>query len=232
MKYMKNIREVKDSIREWWGSEHQDYDSIPEHRVHSEQEKEIWKDVLVQSFGTTKKLKVLDIGTGTGFLALLLAEMGHDVTGADWSKSMLEKAKEKANNSNLSIKFMVDDAEDLSFEDDLFDVVVSRHLIWTLPNPAMAMKEWRRVTKPGGKIIVDASGKHSIGDHHFGKEIGEKLPFYNGADPEEIIKMFEDFGLVNVTVQSPQESGDKSGSTFLIEGEKPVSDNRLDNPCT
>lgn len=136
------------------------------------------------------------------------------MTGADWSKSKLEKAKQKIKNTNIPIKFVMEDAEKLSFEDNLFDAVVSRHLIWTLANPKAAFKEWARVTKPGGKVIVDVPEKYShVGSHHFGEGIGKELPFYNGADPEEIVKMFEDARLVNVSVQSFKK-------LTLVKGEK------------
>ncbi|MEA1905631.1 MAG: methyltransferase domain-containing protein [Euryarchaeota archaeon] len=193
---------VKQQIREWWDNSHHDYDNIPEHRVHSKEEKEIWRDALTKSFGTTQRLKVLDMGTGTGFLALLLAEMGHDVTGADWSKSKLNEANEKIKNSDIPVEFVIGDAEDLSFEDGLFDAVVSRHLIWTLADPATAFREWARVVTPGGRVITDVPGKHHHpGSHHFGEEIGRELPFYNGADPVEIVRMFEAVGLINSSVR-------------------------------
>jgi len=193
---------VKQQIREWWDDADHDYDSIPEHGVHSGAEKEIWREALTKSLGTAQRLKILDMGTGTGFLALLLAEMGHDVTGADWSNSKLKEAKEKIKRSDLPVEFVKEDAEDLSFEGGIFDAVVSRHLIWTLSDPATAFIEWTRVIKPGGRVLTDVPGKHHHpGSHHFGEEIGRELPFYNGADPEEVIRMFEDAGLTNVSVQ-------------------------------
>ncbi len=212
---------IKNKIRAWWDNAHQDYDQVQAHGVHSEQEKEMWRNTVTQILGIGEELKILDIGTGTGFLALLLAEIGHDVIGADWSKSKLEKAKQKIKNTNIPIKFVMEDAEKLSFKDNLFDAVISRHLIWTLANPEAAFKEWTRVTKHGGKVMVDVPGRHShVGGHHFGEEIGKELPFYNGADPEEIVKMFENAGLVNVSVQSFKKSDDRYKSAFLVKGEK------------
>jgi len=70
------------------------------------------------------------------------------------------------------------------------------------------------VTKPGGKVLTDIPTKRSHhGDHHFGEEIGKELPFYNGADPGEVISMFEVAGLVNVSVRV-------FNKMMLVEGEK------------
>lgn len=206
--------EVKQQIREWWDDAQHDYDAVDAHGVHSKEEKEIWQDVTFQLLGPAKGSKVLDIGTGTGFLALLLAEMGHDVTGADWSERKLEIASKKINNSSTSIKFVIEDAEDLTFEDGQFDAVISRHLIWTLSDPYSAFKEWARVTKPGGKVMSDIPGEHSHpGNHHFGEDIGKELPFYNGADPKEVVDMFEDAGLVDVSVR-------RYKNLVLVEGKR------------
>jgi len=205
---------LKEHIREWWDDAHHDYDSIPEHGVHSRAEKELWGGALTRSLGTAQRLKVLDMGTGTGFLALLLAEMGHDVTGADWSKSKLKEANEKIKSSDIPVKFVIEDAEDLSFEGGIFDAVVSRHLIWTLSDPATAFSEWARVVKPGGRVLTDIPGKHSHhSNHHFGEEIGRQLPFYNGSDPDAVVRMFLDAGLTNVSVQ-------RFNELVLVSGER------------
>ena len=87
--------EVKPQIKEWWDTAEHDYDAIAAHGVYSEEEKELWTEVVTQLLGTDRQMNILDMGTGTGFLALLLAELGYEVTGADWAASKLEKAKKK-----------------------------------------------------------------------------------------------------------------------------------------
>jgi len=206
--------EVKPQIREWWDTAEHDYDAIAAHGVHSEEERELWTEVITQLLGSDQQLKILDMGTGTGFLALLLAELGYKVTGADWAASKLEKAKKKMERTGNFVNFVVEDAENLSFESEQFDAVVSRHLVWTLANPDSAFKEWARVTKPGGKVLTDIPSRHSHpGNHHFGEEIGKELPFYNGAEPGDVISMFEAAGLVNVSVRV-------FDKMMLVEGEK------------
>lgn len=216
-----DITDVKAKIRSWWDRSDQDYDAVEAHGVHSPKEMEMWESGLDKLIGHKKGLKILDIGTGTGFLALLLAEMGHEVTGADWAENKIQKAKEKASMRNLPIRFEVQDAEKLSFDDGTFDAVVSRHVLWTLADPYMASKEWVRIIRSGGKIIVDVPrmGSHS-GDHHFGSEIGEKIPFYRGAEPEMVSNMFKDAGLSNIDWLLLESPGDMQRKTLLIYGEK------------
>jgi ubiquinone/menaquinone biosynthesis C-methylase UbiE len=119
-----------------------------------EEERTVWKRIFEKSLTPCKRLKVLDVGTGAGFLALLFAEMGHDVTGIDISEGMLEKAKNHAENMGLEIDFFHGDAENLPFEDCYFDLVVSKYLLWTLPEPSCAVREWKRVLKPEGMIFA------------------------------------------------------------------------------
>ena len=152
---------IKEVIRERWNKSSQTYDSKPGHGIQSEHEKEAWESLLAKALGNgdgNEKLDVLDVGCGTGVITLLLAELGHNVTGLDMSEGMLEKAKEKANNFNLTVEFKLGDAEDPPFEDELFDVVINRHLLWTLPDPEKAISEWERVLKPGGRIVIIDGG--------------------------------------------------------------------------
>jgi ubiquinone/menaquinone biosynthesis C-methylase UbiE len=188
--------EVREEIRAFW-NRNGNYDQIAAHGVHSEEEKNIWKNLFNEFFGTGRILKILDMGTGSGFLSLLLADMNHDVTGADWSETMLEKAKLKVKDTALPVTFVIEDAENLTFGDEIFDAVVSRHMLWTLANPQKAMSEWARVVKPGGLVIVDVPVE-GTGKHHFNEETGSKMPFYNGATPEELTGMLEKAGFVQV----------------------------------
>jgi len=147
--------------------------------------------------------------------------MGYNVTGADWAASKIHQAKEKATASNIPVRFEVQDAEKLSLESNAFDAVVSRHVLWTLSEPFVAAQEWVRVTKPGGKVIVDIPrmGSHS-GNHHFGEEIGKNLPFYNGADREKVEEMLKISGLSNIGALMLEMSGDEEKKTLLVYGQK------------
>ena len=81
-----------------------------------------------------KRLRILDVGTGTGFLACILAAEGHTVTGVDLTAEMISRAEDFAKTINVPVNFLVMDAESPSFPPESFDAVVTRNLTWTLPN--------------------------------------------------------------------------------------------------
>ena len=113
---------------------------------------EAWSKVLAEKLpaGT---LKVLDVGTGAGFLAILLAKLGHEATGVDMSGVMLHQAKQNALAAGCHVEFSKGNAQKLSFANDSFDVLVTRNLTWTLPDVMEAYREWQRVLKPGGLLL-------------------------------------------------------------------------------
>ena len=100
-----------------------------------------------------ENLKVLDVGTGPGFIASSMALLGHKVTGVDLTSNMIKRARDNAQRLGLDIDYLVTAADELPFEDDSFDVVISRLLTWALPDPVKTFKQWQRVLKPGGLLI-------------------------------------------------------------------------------
>ena len=119
------------------------------------------------------------------------------------------------------MNFEVQDAETLSFPDNTFDAVVSRHVIWTLADPLTAARDWTRVVRHHGKVIADIPHmKSHSGSHHFGEEVGRNMPFYNGAEPEEVMSMFKQVGLTEVDLLTLEKPADLDKTTVLVHGEK------------
>lgn len=100
-----------------------------------------------------RKLRILDVGTGTGYFAVLLGAKGHDVTGIDLTPAMIDEATALSAELGILAHFEVMDAQNLSFPNESFDAVVTRNLTWTLPEPKRAYSEWLRVLKPGGILL-------------------------------------------------------------------------------
>ena len=119
-----------------------------------------WLDALNTAIRPTfygrraSSLRILEVGTGPGFFAIMLAQSGCHVTAVDLTPSMLEEAKKNAGPWGESIRFLEMNAEKLAFASDSFDVVLSRNLTWNLPHPENAYREWHRVLKPGGLLLI------------------------------------------------------------------------------
>jgi ubiquinone/menaquinone biosynthesis C-methylase UbiE len=176
-------REIKRLIAEQWDKDSFTYDSYPAHGLHNDDEKQEWLKLLRKLVGE-KPCRILDVGTGTGFLSLLLCELGHICRGIDLSDGMLARAREKANAQNLhSVSFEVGDAENISAGDETYDVVINRHLLWTLPHPRDALCEWLRITKKGGRvIIIDADWFNDSPTIRFCKKL---LSLFDGLSGEK-----------------------------------------------
>ena len=148
-----DTNKLKASIAQSWDEASQNYDEYDGHGIRSNEEWSAWKKLASESFPIGART-VLDIGSGTGELCLVFAEMGYQVTGIDISEKMLEKAKAKAHARGLAIDYRIGDAENPPFPDNSFDVVFNRHLLWTLPHPQDALNGWYRVLKPGGQVAI------------------------------------------------------------------------------
>lgn len=113
-------------------------------------------DALVDTFGISSGMKVLDLGCGDGTTALPEARRGADVLGVDIARNLVEAGTKRAQAEGLTnIKFQEGDASDLNaLEDDSFDLVVSIFGAMFAPKPFDVAKEMVRVTRPGGRIIM------------------------------------------------------------------------------
>lgn len=95
---------------------------------------------------------VLDVGCGTGVVAVTAARRGARVTGLDLTPELLERARENAGIAKVTIDFHEGDVERLPFDDSEFDVVLSQYGHMFAPRPEVAIAEMLRVLRPGGTI--------------------------------------------------------------------------------
>mgnify|MGYP000807176615 CR=1 FL=1 len=125
---------------------------------------------------------MLDVGTGPGFFAIILAEMGFRVTAVDYTASMLEEAGRNAGALADKIDFRQMNAEKLTFADHSFDVLVTRNVTWNLHDPETAYGHWTRVLAPGGALVYAVPGPR----HLFGlKQVLYDTPYENPCRPVE-----------------------------------------------
>jgi ubiquinone/menaquinone biosynthesis C-methylase UbiE len=145
---------LREEIKEYWSMRAATFDEQPGHEIFSESERSAWHALFERHFGKGDGRRALDLASGTGVISHLMHDLGFAVTGMDWSEAMLEKARAKSKQRGLNIRFLLGDAERTLEEDDSYDVIVTRHLVWTLVDPKAAFAEWFRVLKPGGKVLV------------------------------------------------------------------------------
>jgi ubiquinone/menaquinone biosynthesis C-methylase UbiE len=106
--------------------------------------------------------RVLEIGTGTGNIALHIAPHVASVVGVDISPEMVQEAEQKRSHIGISnVEFRVGDAYDLPFEDGTFDRVVCVNVLQTMKEPERAIREGRRVLRDGGEM---ATVTYAFGD--------------------------------------------------------------------
>jgi len=198
---------VKQQVAAHWGRRAAHFDEDFGHSIRTAAERAAWGRIFDLVLSGRSGLDVLDAGCGTGFLSLELASRGHRVTGVDFAPAMLAEARRKASEQRAAIRFEEADAEQLPFASGSFDLVVSRHVLWTLPHPEEAIDEWIRVLRPGGRLaVIDGQFDPGFLTHQRENarasaeytEIGDRLPFLGGRPREEIETLFKAHGLVNV----------------------------------
>ncbi len=111
------------------------------------------RDQTIRELPLTASSEILDVGCGTGFATSALREKAGVVHGLDQSKHQLKRAVSKLEDEE-NVQFYLGDAERLPFEDDTFDVVWSSGSIEYWPDPVATLRELRRVTAPGGQVLV------------------------------------------------------------------------------
>jgi SAM-dependent methyltransferase len=109
---------------------------------------------FVERLGLKPGMRVLDVACGTGNLTLPAARTGADVTGLDFAPNLIEEAKANAAAEGLNINFDVGDAEDMPYEDESFDVVISMFGAMFTPRPDVTASELKRVCRPGGLVAM------------------------------------------------------------------------------
>lgn len=127
-------------------------------RLHSFGLDRAWRARAVREAGVTPSSDVLDVACGTGDLSLAFARAGaRRVIGADFTPQMLDLAREKARRRGVSterLRFEHGDAMNLAYSDASFDIVSIAFGLRNVSDPLRALMEFRRVLKPGGRLVV------------------------------------------------------------------------------
>ena len=121
--------------------------------IRDEAELETWMNVLAPWLPPAPA-DVVDLGTGQGFLALVLAALGHRVRGYDLAEGQLERAREFAARVANPPNFEVGDAIEPPLAANSADVIANRNILWTLLEPERAFGNWYASLRPNGRLVA------------------------------------------------------------------------------
>lgn len=155
---MKQFTSFEEENIAYWTDRAPGYSTVNQEELATNQ-RAVWGDVLARAISAhcpgkrPEQIAVLDVGTGPGFFAILLAELGYRVKAVDYTEAMLDQARKNAGPLAKKIAFQRMNAQALTFPEGQFDVVISRNLTWNLHDPKSAYRHWVRVLKPGGLLL-------------------------------------------------------------------------------
>lgn len=110
----------------------------------------VWRQATINAISPQPGQRILDLAAGTGTSADAIARTGAEVVACDLSPGMVEVGRARY----PELEFVIGNAEALPFPDDTFDAVTISFGIRNVQNVHVALKEMRRVTKPGGRLVV------------------------------------------------------------------------------
>ena len=172
---------------------------------------------LVELVGLPSGATVLDVATGTGWAALAAARtVGStgQVVGVDLSPGMLAQARRKAAMAHLTnVVFREGDAQHLDFPPHSFDAVLCAAAIFFLPDMLAAVREWQRVTKPGGQVAFSTGGDTLFHPMRamlnarlssYGVRLPSQPPNQRLTDPEQCRALLREAGCAHIAVHTEQ----------------------------
>jgi SAM-dependent methyltransferase len=206
--------DTTERIRSYWDEDAVGYDRVPGHYPQTPAEWAAWRGAI-EPLLPPAPARVLDVGAGTGFLSLAAAGLGHAVTAVDLSGQMLARLTAKASAEHLTVTVLQASADQVPQES--FGVVMSRHLLWTLPEPEGALRVWRAAAPSGRLLLVETvwgAGQSAAEQlrwrgrrlarrltaappgHHaeYDESITSALPFAGGLPPERLVELVEQAG--------------------------------------
>ncbi|NEW66969.1 methyltransferase domain-containing protein [Granulicatella sp. zg-84] len=163
--------EGKDMIQSFWNKHAQGYSQLIRSDLQSNKV-EKWQHFIFDEIDNTVSLNILDIGTGPGFFPAILTSDTRKVTGIDLSDEMIKVAKENLKKLGIDATIIKQDCQETDFQEASFDVLICRNLVWTVPNPEKAYREWYRLLKPNGQLLIFDGSWYS---HHFHEDAKKRF---------------------------------------------------------
>ncbi|RSN06740.1 SAM-dependent methyltransferase [Nonomuraea sp. WAC 01424] len=171
------------TIAGFWDAAAGSFDDEADHGLRDPEVRAAWAARLAE-WVPAGPLDVLDLGCGTGSLSLLLAARGHRLTGVDLAPRMVERARAKLAGTGAVV--LTGDAADPPVGDSRFDVVMARHVLWTIPDPEAALARWVSLLRPGGRLVLVEGRWQTSGGRQPSYVPGEELPWMGGVTADTL----------------------------------------------
>lgn len=202
---------IQTNITRYWDGRARAYDAHQQRDDRHAADRAAWSRVLTHALNH-EVTDVLDLGTGSGYLAFRLADLGYTVTATDLSEGMLsvaaDHARERTAQGQPNPTFQLGDAVAPCFAPERFDAVTNRYVMWTLRDPLAALLNWKELLRPGGLLLlVDApwfpNGIETNTTEgfveHYGGTVAEALPLAQARSIEETLAIVRQAGFQQVT---------------------------------
>jgi ubiquinone/menaquinone biosynthesis C-methylase UbiE len=174
---------------------------------HDTEDGGAWEAVMEKILGKDRRKTVVDLGTGTGFLANMTARMGYPSIGVDVALEMMRLAVVHATETASNAVFIKANVLELPFMDNTVDFIVNSRLLWTMLAPDLCVKEWLRILKPGGRLFCFNRMKEGVGlVSNSGNPVYEDedvrgLLAIRNARMEELTGLLERNGMLQVSLE-------------------------------
>lgn len=166
------------SIADYWNDYADAYDAEPDHGLGDPATREAWR-VLLERWLPAEPSDVADLACGTGSLTALVAGLGHRAVGVDLADSMVERARAKTAEFGVRVTITAGDVSVPPIEPASVDVILARHILWTLPDPQAALTRWRSLLRPGGRFLLVEGRWWSVGDEDYNDDA--RMPWAGGV---------------------------------------------------
>lgn len=140
------------NVAKYWDGQAATFDDTPDHGLRDPVVRAAWASLLLPRLSQAPG-RVADMGCGTGSLSVLLGEQGYQVSGIDLSPRMVALARAKAACAGVIADFEVADAAAPPWPPGSFDVVISRHVLWALPDAGPGLDRWLELLRPDGQLV-------------------------------------------------------------------------------
>jgi len=182
------MQQRTEAIADYWNDYADAYDAEPDHGLGDPATREAWR-VLLESWLPAQSSDVADLACGTGSLTALIAGLGHWAVGVDLAGNMVDRARAKTAEFGERVTIKQGDVSVPPIEPASVDVVLARHILWTLPDPQAALASWCALVRPGGRLLLVEGRWWSVGDEDYTDDA--RMPWAGGVRSSDLVAALE-----------------------------------------